>query len=306
MLVWLKAIAVLGASLLLMGSKLVIHMPDGGTVISSSGLFACSAGATCVIDIDQDHFAETFTAVAQPGYAFSHWGSRPEAICADSTFAQCDELDADSFAGDYAGSTARGKGAVFSLSPVFTGSGDSRGLSSSVFSVNSRQSTRYYAVPGNSRGEIWSALTGAANPLPVDQKAGIKPLGHASFKYKYDYQSEYAGDSSSCRVRDASFSFEFETVLPRLAADDSLSSELLSRWAKLQAQVSEHEAGHHAIYRQLVARLPEALRNVGVAPCAELEHRTRQAVTRAVEDIRRASADYDEFHAEHSYAITSL
>lgn len=306
MLLWLKTAAVLATSLLLMGSKLIIHVPAGGAVISSSGLFACDAGESCTIDIDPHHFAETFTAVAQPGYSFSHWGNTAGAICGDSNFAQCDELDTSSFARGESSATAQRSGAVFNLSPVFSGSSYSDEGSRPVFSVSSHQSTRYYAVQGDSQEEVWSALIGTDNPLPIDREAGIKPLGHASFQYEYHYQSEYAGNSSSCRVRQVNFDFRFETVLPRLAASTRVRSELESRWSNLQDRVSEHEAGHHAIYRQLVTRLPEALRNVGVTPCSELEQQVSQAITEAVDDIRRASADYDQYHAEESYAITSL
>ena len=107
-------------------------------------------------------------------------------------------------------------------------------------------------------------------------------------------------------MRTGNFDFRFETVLPRLAVKDSARSELGARWSALEDRVTEHEAGHHAIYRQLVTRLPEALKEIGTAPCSELDHRVSQAVANAVDHIRRASADYDEYHSEESYAITSL
>ena len=107
-------------------------------------------------------------------------------------------------------------------------------------------------------------------------------------------------------MRTGNFDFRFETVLPRLAVRDSARSELGARWSALEDLVTEHEAGHHAIYRQLVNRLPTALQEIGVAPCSELDHRVSQAVAHAVDDIRRASADYDEYHSDESYAITSL
>ena len=306
MLLWVRAAAVLGTSMLLMGSKLIIHVPEGGSVVSSSGLFACDAGESCTIDFNEQHFAETFTAVADSGYVFNHWGSGTGAICSGSLNTQCDELDPDSLGGfGTAATTNRNRGAL-SLTPSFSGSANGSRASSPRFTVKSHQSTRYYAVRGATRDEIWSQLTGAANPLPVDRAAGTKPLGHASFKYEYDYQSEYAGNSSSCRVRNGNFSFRFETVLPRLAVNDSVRGEVDARWSTLEDRVKEHEAGHHAIYRQLVTRLPEALQEIGVAPCSEFDQRVSEAVTQAVDDIRRASADYDEYHSEESYAITSL
>tara|TARA_R110001599_G_scaffold353866_1_gene600958 strand:+ start:79042 stop:80013 length:972 start_codon:yes stop_codon:yes gene_type:complete len=306
MLLWVRAFAVLGTSLLLMGSKLIIHVPEGGAVMSSSGLFACDTGESCTIDIDDQHFSETFTAVAAPGYTFSHWGDNAGAICSGSNFAQCDELDSNAFGGSDSNATASRNGGVLRLSPHFIGSGYNDTSSRLEFSVKSRQSTRYYTVRGDTGEEVWTALTGSANPLPVDRDAGIRPLGHASFKYEYNYQSEYASDSSSCRVHNGNFDFRFETVLPRLAANESLRSDLDARWSNLQERIREHEVGHHVIYRQLVTRLPDALRSVGVAPCAELDQRVSQAVTQAVNDIQRASADYDRYHGEESYAITSL
>jgi predicted secreted Zn-dependent protease len=306
MLLWVRSAAVLGISVLLMGSKLIIHVPEGGAVVSSSGLFACGAGESCTIDINEHHFAETFTAVADAGYTFNRWETGTGAICSGSLNTQCDELDNDSFGGFDRGTTASRSGDALSLTPSFSGSEYSDSAASLKFTVKSYQSTRYYAVRGNTRDEIWYQLTGSANPLPVDRDAGIKPLGHASFRYEYDYQSEYAGNSSSCRVRTGNFDFRFETVLPRLAVRDSARSELGARWSALEDLVTEHEAGHHAIYRQLVNRLPTALQEIGVAPCSELDHRVSQAVAHAVDDIRRASADYDEYHSDESYAITSL
>ena len=306
MLLWVRTAAVLGISVLLMGSKLIIHVPQGGAVVSSSGLFACGAGESCTIDINEHHFAETFTAVADAGYTFNRWETGTGAICSGSLNTQCDELDTDSFGAFDGGTTASRGGDALTLTPSFSGSAYSDSAASPRFTVKSYQSTRYYAVRGNTRDEIWSQLTGSANPLPVDRDAGIKPLGHASFRYEYDYQSEYAGHSSSCRVRTGNFDFRFETVLPRLAVRDSARSELGARWSALEDLVTEHEAGHHAIYRQLVNRLPTALQEIGVAPCSELDHRVSQAVAHAVDDIRRASADYDEYHSDESYAITSL
>jgi len=306
MLLLVRAAAVLGISVLLMGSKLIIHVPQGGAVVSSSGLFACGAGESCTIDINEHHFAETFTAVADGGYSFNRWETGTGAICGGSLNTQCDELDTDSFGSFDRDTTVKRSGGALRLTPSFGGSAYNEGAPGPSFTVKSYQSTRYYAVRGTTRDEIWSELTGSANPLPVDHNAGIKPLGHASFRYDYDYQSEYAGNSSSCRVSTGNFDFRFETVLPRLAVKDSARSELGARWSALEDRVTEHEAGHHAIYRQLVTRLPKALKEIGVAPCSELDHRVSQAVAHAVDDIRRASADYDKYHSDESYAITSL
>lgn len=306
MLIWGRTAAVLGLSVLLMGSKLIIHMPEGGSVVSSSGLFACDAGETCTIDIDEHNFAETFTAVPEAGYAFSQWENKAGAVCRGSYSPYCEELDNGPLSDIDNSTTAARRGSKLSLTPSFRSSGYTQGESGPRFTVNSHQSTRYYPVRGNTREEVWSQLTGAANPLAVDRDAGIKPLGHASFKYEYDYQSEYADGSSHCRVESANFEFRFETVLPRLATNGAVREELASRWSSLQNLITEHEAGHHAIYRQLVTRLPQALEEIGTTSCTELAQRVSLAVAEAVEHVKQASADYDAFHGGETFAVTSL
>jgi predicted secreted Zn-dependent protease len=306
LLVWFRAPAVLGVSVLLMGSKLIIHMPEGGSVVSSSGLFACDAGETCTIAISEHRFAETFTAVPEAGYTFSQWENKAGAVCRGSYSPHCEELDSGPLSGVDNSATVIHPSGKLSLRPSFRASGHAEGESGPRFTINSHQSTRYYPVRGNSREEVWSQLTGPANPLTVDRDTGTKPLGHASFKYQYDYQSEYAGGSSDCRVESANFEFRFETVLPRLAANGALREELESHWSSLQDLITEHEAGHHAIYRQLVTQLPQALEEIGTISCAELSQRVDLAVAQAVENVKQASADYDAFHGAETFAVTSL
>ena len=92
-MLWVRAAAVLGLSVMLMGSKLVIRVPEGGEVISSSGLVACAAGETCTVDLQQGRFAETFTAVAADGYPFRGWTGGDAAVCGGTLVADCTELD---------------------------------------------------------------------------------------------------------------------------------------------------------------------------------------------------------------------
>lgn len=161
------------------------------------------------------------------------------------------------------------------------------------FEVRSFHATRYYEIEGNTREEVWARLFGATNPLAIDSATGTRPLGHASVRYRYDYQSEYATNPSLCRVKSGNLEFRFETVLPKLAQEQA-SDQLRNSWQNLQELISEHEAGHHDIYRQLVTRLPRVLAHIGEAPCTELEERVRAKVADAVSVIRQASHEYDE------------
>jgi len=49
------------------GCKLRIDVPEGGRVVSESGVFSCEPGQTCDIDINDFFFDETFKAVPDDG-----------------------------------------------------------------------------------------------------------------------------------------------------------------------------------------------------------------------------------------------
>ena len=298
----LRSIAVLGFSVLLMGSKLIIRVPEGGSVISSSGLVACAAGETCTVDVNDRSFAETFTAVAADGYVFRGWTGGDAAVCGGTLVADCTELDSGRLSDFGIDATAPGSGGVRTLLPAFEDQGAAAARPQPRFSVHSFYTTRYYPVGGSTDEELWSQLQGAANPLSVEHRAGIRPLGNASFEYRYDYQGGYADNAASCRVESGKLEFRFATVLPELAAPVQPGAEVQQRWLSLQAHISEHEAGHHEIYRQLVTQLPQAMTELGAVPCSELDERVRVAVDTAVDGIRQASAEYDDHHSGETYA----
>ena len=306
MLVLAKNAAVLAISMILMGSKVVIHVPKGGSVISSSGLYACTAGETCTIDINNQHFAETFTAEAEPGFAFSRWGDGNGAVCGGSRDPYCSELDVGPFSGSDSRLDRLASGHAVRITPLFDGNDSDAQGPEPHFEISSHHRTHYYQVHGRSQEEIWAQLHGPANPLAVDRNAGTKPLGHASFHYQYNYASEFAASPGNCQVESGAFDFHFETVLPQLAEAGRANEHLQSRWQPFQALITEHEAGHHAIYRRLVTQLPQAVIELGAVPCSELEDRVRVAVESAVGAIRRASIAYDEHHGGDTYAVSSL
>lgn len=306
MLVWARNVAVLAICVLLMGSKIIIEVPAGGAVLSSSGLYACAANEKCTIDIDKQYFAETFTAEAEPGFEFSGWSAGTGAVCGGSRDPYCSELDDGPFS-DFEGRAQElAPGSVVNMMPSFAGSDYAASRSRPRFEVTSHHSTRYYQVHGNDQEEIWAQLHGAANPLEVDRKVGTKPLGHAGFQYQYNYRSEFAANAASCQVESGAFNFRFETVLPQLAEAGAISAQLERRWQPFQALITEHEAGHHAIYRRLVTQLPQVITDLGAVPCSELDDRVKVAVESAVDAVRRASVAYDEHHGGETYAVSSL
>jgi hypothetical protein len=68
--------------LALPGCKLEIRVPHGGTVLSSDGAYICESGQTCVIDVVDLFFDETFIAEPAPGFSFDGWKKRDGYLCA--------------------------------------------------------------------------------------------------------------------------------------------------------------------------------------------------------------------------------
>ena len=81
----LSSVLVAIVFLALPGCKLTIKPPDGGRVVSSDGAYICEAGQTCVIDVVDLFFDETFIAEPAPGYYFSHWTNLDGFLCGGVT-----------------------------------------------------------------------------------------------------------------------------------------------------------------------------------------------------------------------------
>jgi len=76
---------VLLSTTVLTACKIVQVVPDGGRIISQSGLYDCAAGMTCTVDAPQgSSFYEQFTAVPNPGFVFAGWQASPGFLCGGS------------------------------------------------------------------------------------------------------------------------------------------------------------------------------------------------------------------------------
>ena len=71
--------------LALPGCKLEIRVPLDGRVVSSDGAYVCEAGQTCVIDVVDLFFDETFIAEPAAGFSFTGWKHRDRYLCGGET-----------------------------------------------------------------------------------------------------------------------------------------------------------------------------------------------------------------------------
>jgi DNA-binding beta-propeller fold protein YncE len=68
-------------ALLAGGCKIVVEVPEGGSITTESGAFTCAESATCEIDVDDADFEEAFVAVPAQGYEFLGWKQRDLGLC---------------------------------------------------------------------------------------------------------------------------------------------------------------------------------------------------------------------------------
>ena len=67
--------------LLTEGCKIEITVPEGGKVVSASHAYDCDSGKTCVVEVNDFHFAETFDAHAAEGWIFIGWKLGQKQLC---------------------------------------------------------------------------------------------------------------------------------------------------------------------------------------------------------------------------------
>ncbi|MEM9254730.1 MAG: hypothetical protein AAGA91_04740 [Pseudomonadota bacterium] len=72
------------AAVALSGCRIVIEVPEGGSVTSNNGVL-CNAGESCEIDIIDATFYDVFSAVAASGYEFEGWEKGNGYLCGGST-----------------------------------------------------------------------------------------------------------------------------------------------------------------------------------------------------------------------------
>ncbi|MFT4518840.1 MAG: hypothetical protein ACI9JM_001225 [Halioglobus sp.] len=69
-----KALAIATLLLFIQGCRIVMIVPEGGSIVSTSESYDCAAEQTCFIELPSIPFdGDTFTAIPQEGYVFKGW-----------------------------------------------------------------------------------------------------------------------------------------------------------------------------------------------------------------------------------------
>jgi hypothetical protein len=120
---WKRVVPLAGA-LVLAGCRIDIAAPQGGSVQTESGNYACSEGQSCSIEVEDTAFAETFTAIPDPDQLFAGWAKAEKSLCGGSL--QPCVLDASVMAGQPALMALLESDEVFNLAPQFLSADEMR------------------------------------------------------------------------------------------------------------------------------------------------------------------------------------
>lgn len=80
-----KNILLLSLVFVLTACKVAITVPENADVSSKSGLIDCSAGETCIFNVVDIYFDDTFTATPHSGYEFTGWKKMHQSLCGGKT-----------------------------------------------------------------------------------------------------------------------------------------------------------------------------------------------------------------------------
>ncbi len=232
---------------LVAGCKVEITVPAGGSVVTSSGLYACAAGETCSITIDHPYFSERFTAVPARGYIFSRWEDAPGAFCAGSHKPVCDDIDTGIFLDNADLLEWLNFDASYSLTPVFSQLASPGDTQAPVWQLSSEHVAVNYLVDGVSADEILDSLRGDNNPLQFS-----------------------ASSEGLCDVIAGTIEVAYITTIPQLFEYQQKPSDIQDSWSNFQGELIQHEVGHQQINRFYYGLLPELYSAVGAAPCDDL------------------------------------
>ena len=113
--------SLLAVLLLVTGCRVVVVGGEGGVVSVASGSI-CTLANSCQIEVSDTDYDESFTAIADPGFEFSHWKNGPNGLFGDTREATVN-LSTASFSGVQELLFFLNSDDVFYLEPVFVPEG---------------------------------------------------------------------------------------------------------------------------------------------------------------------------------------
>ena len=270
-------------------------MPAGGSVVSSTGLYACAAVETCELVVDHPYFKESFTAEPAEGYRFSHWQDTDRGFCRSSVAPVCDEIDTGLFLAHRQLIDWLAVDITYYLTPVFIAESSQAPANDPLWHINSNHHAIHYEVDGSTPEEILEALNGDANPQHISPASGSKPIATARPRSLWNYSVKSDASGELCEVAAGIIDVTYTTTVPQLLNPADKPAELQSGWAAFQNDVFQHEAGHQKVNRFFHQQLPALFAAVGEVRCEELSTVINQVYKDWSLDI---AAGHEAYHAD--------
>jgi predicted secreted Zn-dependent protease len=286
------ALLIVLASALLSACKLEITVPAGGSVVTSSGLYACAAGETCTLTIDHPYFFESFTAVPARGYIFSRWKKIPGAFCAGSHKSVCEDIDTRIFVENTDLLDWLNFDASYSLTPVFNQLASPGEKQAAVWQLSSSHVAVNYVIDGATAEQIFDSLKGENNPLHISVSTGSKSIGLSEASFASGFTATGATSEGLCEVKAGTIEVTYTTTIPQLYDYQQKPIEIQDSWSRFQGDLVKHEAGHQQINRFYYGLLPGLYSAVGAVPCDELADAIKRVHKQWEEEIIAAQAQY--------------
>lgn len=166
-----KIVTLIMAASVLAGCKIEISVPEGGAVVSSTGLYGCVAGEMCTIDVNHTYFQEHFTAVPKAGYEFAGWQKTQGGFCGGSD-SRCN-LTTTTFTPHPGLMALLDAGTVFTMNPVFVKTGGATPPSEPVWKVRSNHIAVNYLVEGDTVDQWMREMQGMHERWEME---GMNPI----------------------------------------------------------------------------------------------------------------------------------
>ncbi|MEH6635171.1 MAG: DUF922 domain-containing protein [Halioglobus sp.] len=290
----LKTVLLAIATLLLVGCKVEIKVPEGG-MVDGWTLHGCGEAQTCTIDVDHMKFSDLLTAIPNDTHHFVGWKRGDGYFCGGKT--ESCELSTFNFSGTALVDFLNDDEITFYLEPVFEPKyiGYQNKISPNI-KINVKYTQVNYPIDGTDRNTWWEGSQSAANPIQA-YADGVKAVGLAHWRsdrssYRYEYSGGY------CQMTGYEEDFYINVTLP--------SPEYPLGYESIEAQeyygdIVFHEGAHTRIQRGMTDRRLKRINELFIRFRASSINACNTALSEKLvnitdETMEQARIEQEEFH----------
>jgi predicted secreted Zn-dependent protease len=166
----------------------------------------------------------------------------------------------------------------------------SLGATAATAAVDTREQYTPYVVHGRSLQALQSDL---AQRGPRDPATGVRYSGRTDYDVKWTYR--YRTSGTGCAIDELNVRMVITFILPRWVDEYTASPAMRTTWTRYISNLTTHEQGHAALYRQTGPAVEAAIRALPAAPtCDAMGQRANAAANQVLRTTDATSARYDQ------------